>query len=375
MINLLGYMAKVNIGNIVNKNKCVFLCLLSSKSAIGDSFVDLINNLDEELRKEVLVIKTAAYTDELFDVSSSSIVNLVINRSNIGFFSIYNFISTLRDVSCNYSVGRVFVYGVSPLNHVASLLIRSKEKAFWVHDADIHPGAHISERVSNILLRCYGFVGVASRFLVSNNYLKRRVTKRFGVSSEFVSVINFPYISQIVYSEKCSSPPENDIDILFFGRVEPYKGIDLLLSALSKLSKKNIIYKTVIAGKGYEVNIPRDLDVVRIDSYVSNSKLRLLISKAKVCVFPYTSATGTQAIQTALAIGTRCLVSNLPPLVEIAEQVQFKGVVVFEDVDELVSCIQRILDVNEWDRSDISETALQVFSEKKFGFEVTKLCN
>jgi glycosyltransferase involved in cell wall biosynthesis len=91
--------------------------------------------------------------------------------------------------------------------------------------------------------------------------------------------------------------PENKKVLLFFGFIREYKGLDVLIEALSKLNDE---YVLVIAGEVYG-SFEKYSDqiqklsvagkIIQHVRYISDSEVPLFFSAADVCVLPYKSAT------------------------------------------------------------------------------------
>ena len=91
--------------------------------------------------------------------------------------------------------------------------------------------------------------------------------------------------------------PEGKKIILFFGFIRDYKGLDLLIEAMSKLGGE---YMLVIAGEVYGSfeKYRQQIDALSIGEkislhvrYISDEEVPLFFSSADVCVLPYKSAT------------------------------------------------------------------------------------
>jgi glycosyltransferase involved in cell wall biosynthesis len=95
--------------------------------------------------------------------------------------------------------------------------------------------------------------------------------------------------------------------VIFFGRLEPYKGIDLLVEAALYLSDE---FRFVIAGPG---SLPKPLQE-KIESYpnlfelhnrfLPEEEVSLLFQRAAVCVLPYKQATQSSLPLISAAFGT-----------------------------------------------------------------------
>lgn len=106
------------------------------------------------------------------------------------------------------------------------------------------------------------------------------ITSGTGITSELCDVENY---------------------ILFFGRIEFYKGVHLLYEAYinnDDLKK----HPLVIAGSGliyFERNIDKESNVFFVNRYITDSEIRNLFSKARCVVYPYISATQSGVLSIA----------------------------------------------------------------------------
>lgn len=102
--------------------------------------------------------------------------------------------------------------------------------------------------------------------------------------------------------------------ILFFGRIEEYKGIELLYKAFkSKEIKGN--YILVIAGGGtipFEHSNDAENNVLFINRYIKDTEVRYLYEHATCVVYPYISATQSGVLSVAYYFSTPVLASDVP---------------------------------------------------------------
>lgn len=133
--------------------------------------------------------------------------------------------------------------------------------------------------------------------------------------------------------------------ILFFGRIEEYKGIRLLYNAFCKTQKLNNNYKLVIAGNG-QLNIDMQKanpNVVFINRYIQDEEIAYMYQHAACVVYPYISATQSGVLSLAFYFGVPTLTSNVSFFSKIIEESQ--GGLAFEkgDVDDLVEKLIALL--------------------------------
>lgn len=112
--------------------------------------------------------------------------------------------------------------------------------------------------------------------------------------------------------------------VLFFGRMVAYKGLGTLAEAWRPV-RERVPYATLtIAGKGpdLEVHAPRlaqDPRVRVLDTFLSNEEVARLFTGASVVVLPYSEATQSGVLATALAFGRASVVTNVGGLPEMVE--------------------------------------------------------
>lgn len=148
---------------------------------------------------------------------------------------------------------------------------------------------------------------------------------------------------------------ENQKYMLFFGRIEPYKGVDNLIKAYkaSKASKTGI--KLVIAGKG-TINEPiGDSDnIICMNEYIPNNLLSNLIRNAMFTVVPYISATQSGVIMSSFACNTPVMVTPvgaLPYSVKSSTGENLGFICKGSDPDSLIQSINHLVE-NPGDLSD-----------------------
>lgn len=101
--------------------------------------------------------------------------------------------------------------------------------------------------------------------------------------------------------------------ILFFGNVEKYKGVELLIESF-KQSKISSEYKLVIAGRGplSDESLTDHPNIIRLNRFIHDAELKQLFSNAIFVVYPYISATMSGVLSLAYYFGKNVLVSDVP---------------------------------------------------------------
>lgn len=114
--------------------------------------------------------------------------------------------------------------------------------------------------------------------------------------------------------------------ILFFGFIREYKGLDLLLEAMSNPQVKALPVKLIIAGEYYgnSEKYERIIDTLAIKNqlvlhthFIANEQIKYYFSAADLVVQPYRSATQSGISQVAYHFEKPMLVTNVGGLPEI----------------------------------------------------------
>ena len=201
-----------------------------------------------------------------------------------------------------------------------ALLLKNRKIVLNVHD----PVAHSGEQNSGyVIMRKILFSKIAA-FATFSNYSRLLFEKVFQPKVPVADLRLSPYYSYAALGNKEISEINklpNEKVILFFGRLSPYKGIDELLNAFSKVVQNFPDIKLVIAGKGnYSYQLPEELigspSLITINRFIEESEIKSLFEQADVLICPYRDATQSGVLMTAAAFKTPVIVSNVGALSE-----------------------------------------------------------
>jgi D-inositol-3-phosphate glycosyltransferase len=142
--------------------------------------------------------------------------------------------------------------------------------------------------------------------------------------------------------------------ILFFGFIRSYKGLDLLINALTDERLRNQKLRLIIAGEFYEnESVYRDLivkngledKIVLFDHFIKDNQVKFFFSGADLVVQPYKSATQSGVTQIAFQFDKPMVVTDVGGLKEIVQN--FKdGYVVRPDPSEIADAINDYFENN-----------------------------
>ncbi|MCW3170795.1 glycosyltransferase family 4 protein [Chryseobacterium sp. 09-1422] len=207
------------------------------------------------------------------------------------------------------------------LTYFLSTLAYRKKMLMIVHDPFLHSG---EDFVIDSFLRKIHFKLIKNKILLNesqrNDFIEYYKECAQNVSSSFLSV--YDYLTCFKIRETVQT---DNFNILFFGRISPYKGIKYLLDAFLKiLAESNYENLTLtIAGSGdfdFDINEYKKYPRIKIiNTYISPGNLAQLISESSVVVCPYTDATQSGVIMSAYAFKKPVIATDVGGLPEMVE--------------------------------------------------------
>lgn len=155
--------------------------------------------------------------------------------------------------------------------------------------------------------------------------------------------------------------------ILHFGRIVPYKGIDILINTVKIIQKKHPIH-LIIAGGGNPYFSFEGINSYEFKNYtISNNEIIDLIKKSTVVVCPYRSASQSGIPMTVFPFHKPIIVSNLEGFTEIIEH-NLTGIIVDKiDATSFADAIQ-ILISNKNFQEQMAVNIGKKFNEGEFSW-------
>lgn len=196
-------------------------------------------------------------------------------------------------------------FGLYPFLNKTKLIIT-------LHD----PKPHTGENSWKTYLKFNLFIPKAKAFILyaefSKNLLKK-VFPKVNVPINCIQLLPFTFMRNYLPKER-----KLDNSILFFGRLSPYKGVDILLNAIPLVLEKYPNQQFVIAGStSYDFKFDEAIiskfknNITIIDKYLSLEEVAALIDKSAFIVCPYRDATQSGVLSTTFAFGKTAIASNV----------------------------------------------------------------
>ena len=227
------------------------------------------------------------------------------------------------------------------------VLFQLKKKKFYytVHDLQIHesdtmtfPGRLLHKYViwcTRTYLKIIPNLTTSSQHQYET--LKKSYPNKHVVFNHFPSLVTQAIKNGRSQIEELKNTSDY---ILFFGTVDHYKGVDLLIEAYDQKVFHDR-HKLVIAGKGRHY-VTDNKNIIRLNRFIKDAEVRDLFTKAAIVVYPYRSATMSGVLSLAFYFRKKVVMSDVPFFKEYAnrDSLFFKA----GNVEDLADKLQQALD-------------------------------
>jgi glycosyltransferase involved in cell wall biosynthesis len=199
-------------------------------------------------------------------------------------------------------------------------------------------------------INCYLLCKYADKVIVHGNAHRDYLVGK-GVHESKIKVISLGDFSTAIVSKVKDTIREDKNNILFFGRIEDYKGIEYLIQA-GKIVEKYIPDITItIAGKGnfskYKQLIGTDSHFIVINKFLEDEEVATLFQKTSLVVLPYIVGSQSGVISIAYAFKKPVIVTDVGNFSEMVEN-EITGLIVPpKDHEALARAIIRLLNDNK----------------------------
>lgn len=188
---------------------------------------------------------------------------------------------------------------------------RGIKSVFLCHNLFDHDAKGLKRTLSEIFIKqADGYIVQASE--------QKQMLKEMNPQAKILQKIH-PIYTHFPSPDK-QLPKRGKLELLFFGFIRPYKGLDVLIRAMELLND-NDIYLTIVGehwGKSDELlkKIDCNTNIEAKLEYVSDKEAAAYFSRADVVVLPYLSATGSGVVTLAYNYVKPVLATNVGGLVD-----------------------------------------------------------
>lgn len=222
---------------------------------------------------------------------------------------------------------QTFDYIISTFYHPWSTAVfqcfKATKKIVICHDPIHHSGVRLLEKWLTT-----HYLKAASDIIVLTQSFIPIVEKRFGYSKEHIHYM--PHGRMSIYKQNAITPLTDckNINFLFFGRIEDYKGLNTLAEAYKKLTHSYSHISLTVAGSGdfskYH-SIFKKLPQANITNrYIEDKEINNFFSVPNtILVLPYLNASQSGVIPIALEYGLPIIASDTGGLKEQMDNGKF----------------------------------------------------
>ena len=208
-----------------------------------------------------------------------------------------------------------------------------------IHDVKLHDSYRTPSDFFTYILN-YGSMRYVDSIVLLNHKDVPLVEKRYHKPIVVIPHACFDYYFRHPESNKGL---RNTIG--FIGRIEPYKGIDLLIDAFERLKSRDV--KLLIAGSGdiesgLAERIKKNQRIELVNRYIDDAEMQSFIERADFFVLPYKRASQSGVIPMCFAGGKTVIATNVGAL---SEQVpEGTGLIVPPDAEKIAEAIDFLYD-------------------------------
>jgi glycosyltransferase involved in cell wall biosynthesis len=316
------------------KPSALAVCFYSSPGSLADNFYTLCRALAPRTRLSILTSETMRSRAV---EGAQETCYLDVHKERIGRLLSPALWTRLWKFSRRQMYDLVFFYSEHPVHAVVRHVARARRSLFWCLDPAPHSGSKgrqiaMYEIAKRSLMH-------ADRIAVACEGLAHDVAERYHIEPGRIISSFHGVLDNLCFTDLPDGP--RDIDVLFFGRQEAYKGLDVLFEAIRRLQARGRNVSVRAVGPGSGMTAPPG--VVVDNRYVADRELAELVTRARIVVMPYRDATGSQVPQTAFFYGTPVVASAVGCLTEYIEDGVTGLLVPPADPDKLADAMDRLL--------------------------------
>ncbi len=158
----------------------------------------------------------------------------------------------------------------------------------------------------------------ADKILAGSTYTLNLIKDLFKIPKEHLELFYENGISENFFHQKIINQNNSVINLLFVGRLVPYKGADMVIDAIRNLSDdlKNKIKLTIVGDGSEKVNLENQVknlgleNIVNFTGWIKQNETVKYYKQADIFCFPSIREFGGAVVLEAMACGLPCIVAN-----------------------------------------------------------------
>ncbi len=218
-----------------------------------------------------------------------------------------------------------YVPMIQPWTFLVNRLVKGTRLIVTLHDPIPHSG---SSKIIEYLTVNKWVAAKADKLIILTEKFKQDVCRLYNKAETDVAVIPHGMFDYSQYDNGHRIKRASQYNFLFFGRIEKYKGIELLIRAYSRLERENEDVSLYIVGKGSIDQYSNDLSVCKsvtvVNRFVDDSEvLSFFKGQHIITVLPYIDATQSGVAPIAMKEEALLIVTNTGGLSEQTRNGEF----------------------------------------------------
>lgn len=215
----------------------------------------------------------------------------------------------------------------------------------------------------------------ADKLIVHNEQTRTQLSELFNIDNNEIYVVPHGIYSSHISNihDIKEEDGESKSNLLFFGLIRPYKGLDVLINALELLPEKyrnkvsvkivgnnvdNIDFKQQLKSK----NLSTFVDLV--DQFVPESEVGDYFNWADAVILPYKKISGSGALLLSYTFNKIVITSDLPAFIEETDNGKTGLIFKNNNPSDLCEKIIQFLESNKSERKIFSENIKNIIKEK-----------
>jgi glycosyltransferase involved in cell wall biosynthesis len=166
-------------------------------------------------------------------------------------------------------------------------------------------------------------------YVVHSDFDRRLVVERFGLDESRIEIVPHATIDHFAPQETARPPATGPCELLYFGVIRPFKGVDDLVRAFDAIpAEERDRYRLTVVGETWEdctepgelIEASPNRERIRfVNRYVTDEEVSAFFDEADVVVLPYHRSSQSGPLHIALNRGLPVVVTRVGGLVEAVE--------------------------------------------------------
>lgn len=265
---------------------------------------------------------TAEEIPEIYAYSGSLNVNYYLLRvlsysKNLKFFSLWTIKSAMGKIRQKH-YDAINIVGQHPWVEFIHEQLKGENITHTLHEV----GSHQDNIATSPLIN--KIIADKSKVILQSKSTAKRYRSIPGAEHCPTVIIPFGKMETLLlYNKKDVELPltidTNQPTFLFYGFLQPYKGLDLLAKAMDELKDYYDKFNLIVAGGGSDSHLPYFQSLLNCDvinRYLSNEEMMMLNQIAKAVLLPYKTASQSGLVTNTFLYGKPIIATKVGALVE-----------------------------------------------------------